>query len=809
MGWLRHDFRLAVRMLGRRPGFSLLAILTLALGLSVNTVAFSAVNALLFKPFRFAGADRTGWLFVATARDPLANTSVAVFEALERGATTIDAVAAEGRMPLAFDAGTVTEEIWALFVSPEYFSLVGTTPLAGRTIGGTDGTNGDVPVLVSERFWQRRLDADPRIGSLPVRLNQRQAVVVGVLPDGFQGPGGVFEPDVWVPLAARHTLNVPARYLEPGAGWLTLLARPKPDVPAAAVEQEVLAVATAAGLAARDANDALRAQYVRFADGHPETRALARAAAGGMAAVGVVLLIACFNVAGLVLARSVERRREFGLRAALGAGRWRIARQQLTESLVLAGAGGVAALLLALWSERLLSVFSLPAPIPQRLHFAYDWRVLSFTAALALVATIVPALAPVLQAARADLARSLGTAGAAQGGGFGHRRTRRAFVLLQVAGSTCFLALALIFGAHFVREWRMDPGFDVGRLAVMEIDPSQYGYTPERARELADGLVASARTARGVRNVAVADRVSFFVGVPTTRPVSLDDRDCAATDCPQAGVYAAAPEFFDTMGIPLVLGRVYDPDSPADRDAVVISATAAETFWPGEYPVGRSFRLEPDARTLTVAGVAADIVHRGMNERRQSSVYRPLAPADFGASFTVVARAADDVDAALAALGQGVHAIDPRLPPQSLETMRDRMALPLWMPRTAAGFFGACGAAAVLLSTIGLFGVTYFAVSQRRREFGVRFALGATRADVRRLVFGETFRLAGPGILAGSGLAVIAAFAIRSALLGLATGSPTPYVAAVLVQGAIAALASWSPAARAARSSPLEVLRAE
>jgi predicted permease len=809
MDWLGQDLRQALRTLGRRPGFSLLAILTLALGLGVNTVAFSAVNALLFKPFRFDGAERTGWLFVGTPRDPLAQSTLHLFEALERDATTVEAVAAEGRAPLAYDTGDQTEEVWALFVSRDYFSLVTTTPVAGRVLGGADGTHGDLPVLVSERFWRRRLDADRRVGSLPLLLNHQQAFVIGVLPDYFQGPGGVFEPDVWVPLAARQALGLPDRYADPDAGWLTLIARPAENARAEAVEREVLAIADGVGLAAGERDDALRARYVRFADGHPETGALARAAAGGLAAVGVVLLIACFNVAGLVLARSVERRRDLGLRAALGASRWRIARQQLTESLVLAAAGGVAALVLTLWSEALLSVFSLPAPIPQRLHFAYDWRVLSFTIALAAVATIVPALAPLLHVARGDLARSLGTTGAAQADGFGQRRARRAFVVLQMAGSTCFLAIALIFGAHFVREWRADPGFDVDRLAVMEIDPSQYGYTPDRSRELAERLVDAVRRASGVENVALADRVSFFVGPTVTRKVSIGGRDCASADCPTAGLSAVTPAFFETLGVPLVLGRLYDPEDPADRDAVVISAAAAETFWPGEYPIGRSFRLEPDGIALTVAGVAANIVHRTLFEPPAPHVYRPVASSDFGNRFTVVARASDDVDAALRALGQGFHGMDRRLPPASLETMGDRMALPLWMPRTAAGFFGACGLAAVILSTIGLFGVTYFAVSQRRREFGVRFALGATSADVRRLVLGEALRLAGPGILGGAGLAVVGGLVVRSALVGLSTTEPAPYAVAVLLQGLIAALASLSPAARAARSSPLDVLRAE
>lgn len=809
MDWFRQDLRQALRSLARRPGFSALAILTLALGLAINTVAFSAVNALVFKPFRFAGADVNGWLFVGTTRDPLADSSLPVFEAIERRATTLDAVAAEGRMPLAYDDGNGTEEIWALFVSPAYFSLIATTPVTGRVLGAHDGTSHDVPVLVSERFWRRRLDGAPDIAARALRLNQQSARIVGVLADGFQGPGGVFEPDLWVPLAARHTLAVPDRYDDATTGWLTLIARPTADALPAAIDQEVVAIAADAGLVTDDATDALRARYVRFADGHPETRQLAGLAVVGLGAVSIVLLIACFNVAGLVLARSVERRRDFGLRSALGATRWRLARQQLTEGLVVAAAGGALALLVGRWSAALLSVFSLPAPIPQRLHFAMDWRVLAFTALLAIAAAILPAVAPLAQVARADLARWLGTAGTAQAGGLGQRRTRRLFIVLQVAGSTCFLALALVFGRHFVREWRLDPGFDAARLAVMEINPSQYGYTTARAREFADRVVAAARGIPGVQTATVSDRVSFFVGISTAYAVSTDGRDCRLTDCPHVGAYAADDRFFDTMGIPITAGRVFDSGNPADRDSVVITATAASTLWPGAPAVGRTFRAEPGGRTFTVVGVAADIVHRAMSETKQPIFYRPIDTDDYGTAFTITARAQGDAGTAVAALSRAVHAIDPRVPPRSLQTMADRMALPLWMPRTIAGFFGACGAAAVLLSTIGLFGVTYLAVSQRRREFGVRFALGATRTDVRRMVLREALRLAAPGIAAGAGAAILLGLLLRSRLLGFETTQPSTYALAVTLQGMVTVLASWSPAARAAASNPIEVLRSE
>jgi predicted permease len=808
MDWLRHDLRHALRALRRRPAFAALAILTLALGLGINTVAFSALNALIYKPFRFDGADRLGWLFVGRTGDAFSDTSLPIFDRVAADARTLDAVAAEGRLPLALTSDGASEQVWALIVSADYFSVVAAAPRLGRLIGRGDGDRGDVPIVVSERFWRRRLDATADLTARTIVLNQQLAHVVGVLPDSFQGPGGVFEPDVWVPLAARHTLALPARYDDARTTWLSLVARPRAGVTREAVEAEVLAIANGVDADAGLTGITRRVSYERLIDRHPEVRQIARGGLVALSLVVLVLLIACFNVAGLVLARSAERRRELSVRAALGAGRWRLARELLTEGLVLAAAAGMAALLVANWSAALLSVFSLPAPIPQRLHFVMDWRVFAFAAAAVALAALLPAVAPLLQLLRADLARALTGAGTARAGAFAQRRTRRAFVVVQVAGSTFLLVSALVFARHFIGQLQLDHGFDDDRLAVMQIDPTQYGYGADAARDLARRVVASVSSIPGAVAAAAADRVPFAVGAPATRTISADGRDCTGGGCTTAVRYAVDGSYFEVLGIDLVDGRAFHGDGSSELDGVVINRAAADALWPARRAVGQALKVEPDGVWLRVIGVAADVRDLITTQPPRPAIYQPIA-ADPSGRVLIVARAAADPAALLLPMRQAVHAIDPRVPPASVQTMAERMALPLWPSRTSAGFAGVCGAVAVALSAIGLFGVTWFTVHQRRREFGVRMAIGASGGRVQRQVVAEALRLAAPGIAVGMAGAVLAMLALRAVLPAFSAADAAPFAVAAAAQGAMCALASWTPARRAARANPVEVLRAE
>ncbi|MCR4376358.1 MAG: FtsX-like permease family protein, partial [Acidobacteria bacterium] len=533
------------------------------------------------------------------------------------------------------------------------------------------------------------------------------------------------------------------------------------------------------------------------------------AAVLAMSAVGLVLLIACFNVAGLVLARSAERQRELGLRTALGASRLRLTRQLLVEGLVLATLAGAAALLLAQWSEHLLGGLSLPAPIPQRLHFSMDWRMAAFTAALVLVAATVPVLAPAWQVFRVDPIRWLKAASAGSGGGIAPARARRAFVLLQVVGSTAFLTLALMFVTSYVSAARTDPGFNTAQLALMQVAPGRYATTPERQRTLITDLITRLERAPDLAAAAVAERVSFHLGSTDVRPLSIDGRDCATRECVSASTAGVTTRFFETMEIPLRAGRVFDWTSGADADTVVINEAAARALWPGRSPLGQWVHEGPDGRARQVIGIVADIVAFRFDRPVDPYLYRPLPPERLGGDVTVVTRGRADAAAAAATLRATWRDLDANLPPATVQTMDERMALPLWPSRVSAAFFATCGTLAVVLVTVGLFGVTYYAVIQRTREFGIRLALGATARDLRRLVLGESLRLIAPGLVLGLVVAAVAGSLARVVLLGVSPLDARWYIAAIVLQVGVALLASWSPARRAARVSPQTTLRGD
>ncbi len=786
------DLRYALRGILRRPGHTLLVVFTLALGLGINTVAFSSVNALVFRPFTIPHAASFGWIFVSEGANPYANASRQTYETLRTSATTLDAIVAEGRLPLSSQSEAGPEHIWALAVSPNYFSVVQAPMRTGRVLSETDVTADAVPVVISERYWKTRWHAADDLATIRPVLNGQIARVLGVVRDDHQGPGGLFEPHVWFAFDALPTLQLtPGGQLD--ATWLTMMARPKAGMSAAQVASEISTLTRA--IAPPAVRDRVRAQYVPVAEGHPEARQLGAAAAVAMAAVGLVLLIACFNVAGLILARSVERQQELGLRAALGAGRGRLTRLLFAEGLIVATLAGAAALLIASWSEALLGGLSLPAPIPQRLHFTTDWRMVAFTLVLVMVAAIVPTLTPLWRIVRVDPIRWLKAGSTGAVGGLAPARARRAFVVLQVVGSTAFLTLAMMFVASFVAALRTDTGFNTTQTAAMQVPAAHVPLLLER-------LASRPEIAAG----AAAERISFHVGDHGRRPVSSDGRPCEGAACPTMPMTAVTPPFFDVLQIPITSGRAF---TEADADTVIVNEAAAALLWPDAPPLGRWLSDAEDRRPLQVVGVVRTVINGMMSEQPQPYIYRLWNPLRSADTLTLVARSRTDGQATASALRDTWRTLDSNVAPATVQTMQERMALPLWPSRVSAAFFATCGIVAVILVTVGLFGVTYHVVSQRTREFGVRLALGATAQDLRRMVLGESLRLAAPGLVIGLVVAAAAASAAGSMLVGVSALDPRVYLAAVTLQLAVTLLASWAPARRASRVSPQTTMRAE
>jgi predicted permease len=804
MDWLRYDVRAALRELVRRPGLSLVIILTLAAGLGVNAVAFSAVDALFFASTRIPNAERLGWVFPGETGN--AGVSMDEFRHLRDHTRTLTGLAAEGRRPVSIGRDTATERAWALVVSENYFSLMPATPAAGRLLVPADASAPGVPVVVSERFWRDRFGAAPDLAALDLDVARTAVTVVGVVPDDFQGPGGLFAPDLWVPLSALASLDLPP---SPGdAEWLTLVGERDVETTAAAIEAELLALmSTMPGATDRDPAGA-SARFVPLLDGHPDlAQGLPQIFTIVVVSMSLLLLVASFNVAGLSLARALERQRDIAVRAALGASPWRLIRAMLTESVVMTLAAAAAGLLLVGWAESLLGFFSLPAPIPQRLRFGMSGRLLAVMGVLVVAATTLPVLVPAWQVRRRDAtsASRLTVRGAAAAG----RAPRHLFVRVQVAGSMLFVALGLVVIQSFAQALAFDPGFDPARIGVLQLSPALASHDAESSREAVRRVLARLEGDPALEAVAAADRVPFYVGYPDARAVSPESAPCAPADCDEAVNYAVTSGFFDAMGVPLTAGRTFNVGSAADSGAVVINQTAADRFWPGGRALGQSFREGEDRLPRTVVGIVPAFAQRGIDETPRAVVYRPLTDEALGNPVTVIARARGDGATALPALVDAVRAADPALPPGVVQTMRDRMALPLWFPRVIAGFFGFTGLLAIVLATVGLFGSSWYAVSRRTQEFGVRLAVGASAPMLRRLVVREGVMLALPGLLVGLGIAIGLVALGRSSLVGVNPAAPGLYLAAVALQLGAVVAANWWPARRAARVDPIRALAAE
>ena len=794
------DLRYTFRTLARRPGFAALAVLTLAVGIGVNTVAFSAVNALLLRPFKAADADRVGWVLISSPGNPHGSASPLDFEELARGSLTFAALAAEGRLPVSLHTESGAEQAWSMLVSGAYFGTIGARAEIGRVLSESDVATSDLVAVVSHRFWTERLDRGS-IAGRSIVLNGRSFSVIGVMPDDFQGPGGLYTPDVWLPLERRDVLNLPAS-LRSGE-WLTLVGRLRDGVAPAQADAELSAMSQSLPRAPGKEATRRTIRFYPMAGGHPDLQGIGRVAWVAMAVVGLVLLIACFNVAALLMARASERQREIGVRSALGASRGRILRQLVTEGTVLAAVSGTATLVIAAWSGTLLSTFSLPAPIPQKLHLGIDGTLIAFTIALVIVAGVFPAVIPALQATRANLVGSLRVESRLGGR---PSRTRNAFVVAQVAGSTLFLAAASLFVRSFLNSTAFDPGFDVRHAAVIQLSPSLYGYDDGRARVMVEALQQRISAVPGVLAVGASDRVPFYVGFPKSVEYSNGADDCSITDCRRATEYAVSPSHFEALGIAIQQGRAFNPGDAATASSVVVSAHMAALLWPGESPIGRTVRLGDKGRPVEVIGIAADIKHRNMNEPIGAFVYRPIAPDEWADEISLAIRTSGDPAAVLAAVREQARSIDPAMP-VTVTTMTERMKIPLWPVRTAAGFFLICGALALLLATVGLFGVLYFTVTQRTREFGIRVALGATSRRVMAVVLKEGLVLAAIGVTLGGAAAYVAARFLSRALFEVQPGDPVSFAATVTIQLAVALLACGVPAWRATRADPMIALR--
>jgi macrolide transport system ATP-binding/permease protein len=814
-----HDLRYAFRVLAKSPVFTAVAAVSLALGIGANSAIFSLVNAVLLKPIPVADPEGMASVFMTDQRNPgnlpLSHLN---YKDLRDQNQVFTQMAAFSFAQVNWSTGKESEQLPAQLVSDNYFSLLGAQPPLGRGfLPGEDAKPTPVAVL-SHAFWERSLGSDESIVGRTLTLNRTPFTVVGVARRGFTGTllgGG---PSLWVPMSMHDVMQPNFDWYEQRRGlFLFAFGRLKPGV---SMEQAGANMRTVfAQLEQSFPND----NKGRSAGARPLLDArLNPGGRGGapvvqismilMTVVGIVLLIACANIANLLLARATGRRKEIAVRLALGAYRVRLVRQLLTESILLAAVGGALGLALAYWLVGALGATTLALPLPVDENVALDARVLLFTTALALATGVLFGLAPALQASRPDVVSVLKNETVASGsprrGWLALFNLRQALVVSQVALSLISLIAAGLFLRSLRDSQQTDTGFQRRGVLVMTFNLGREGYTPDRGQVFYQQIAERVAGLPGVRHAAVAQNPPLAGGI--SRSVFPEGADTTTRDRILVQVNPISPGYFDTVEIPLLRGRDFtNSDIAGAPPVVIVNQTMAERFWPGEDAIGKRFKFFGDTDFTTVIGVARNAKYNGVTEEPIPFIYQALRQ-NYTPAATLHVRAEGDAAALAPAIRREVQQLDATLSVFNIRTLEDQVARSLAQLRTNVILLTVFGALALLLASIGLFGVASYSVTQRTREIGVRMALGARRSAVLGLVLGHGLLLVALGLVLGLAVAFALTSVIPDGLLpNVSRTDPWTFVGTSALLALVALVATYFPARRATKIDPLLALRTE
>ncbi len=811
-GWLEtlwQDMRYGARMLWKKPGFTLTAIFTL-------------VNAVFLQPLPVAEPARLMSVFGTDENNRGAQTdyisiSWPNFKDYRDQNDVFTGMIAFQNIVLNFSGGGEPQRIDGMIVTGDYFDLLGVKAAIGRTfLPEEDRTPGTHPVVVlSYGAWQRRFGGDPAIVGRAIKLNGLDYTVVGVAAEGFKGTDAIGGgPDCWVPMM-MHDQALTGVFRDAFNGRramiLNVIGRLKPGVTEQQAETAMRAIGRRLEQDFPNYNDKRNVTLVPLNQSTipPQERSVYLRASGLMlTVVGLVLLIACANVANLLLAQAAARRKEISLRMALGAGRARLIRQLLTESLMLSLAGGGAGLLLAVAGRDLFWAFRPPGMNAGDINLSFDPRVLGYTLLLSLGAGIIFGLAPALQASRADLVTELKEKGGQAASGRRWFSLRNLLVVGQVALSLVALISAGLFLRSLSNALRINPGFEPEKLLVLSFDVDAQGYDKARGMEHYRRVVERVEAIPGVISAAIASNRPLGGGF--TRTVFVEGQE------PSRGgrgifttVGAVGPRYFETMSIPLVRGRNF---TEADREntppVVVINEAMANRFWPNQDAVGKRFRFFGDDVSQEVIGVVKGGTAQHIGEDLRPVAYQSLLQ-DFPSWVTLHVRTAGDPGGLLATVRREVQALDRTMPLTRSVTISQLIGEELWGARMGAALLAVFGLLALILASVGIYGVVAFSVSQRTSEFGIRLALGARPSDVLRLVLGQTLTLVAAGATIGITGGLIVTRMVTNLLYGVSAVDPVTFVGMPLVLLLVALMASYLPARRVTKIDPMIALRCE
>ena len=813
MEQLLQDLRFAFRQLLKRRDASLVAIFTLALGIGANTSVFTLINSTLLRPAPAAEPSRLVWISRIRGREGRpGNGSYPHYRAIRDQAKALSGVLAYSGVTLSV-GGTASERIYGNITSGNYFEVLGVKPALGRTYSGTDDTApGASPVVVlSDALWRRRFGADPRIVGSAITVNGRSFSVVGVTPPGFGGIELGEGAEMWVPMA-MIAVAMPGRAElldDAHAGWLRTVGRLAPGATSARAQAEADVAVQRVVARVTKPDDVVRTVVQQIRGGlDPSNRSELMPVVLLLSIVPLlVLLVACANSANLLLSRALVRRKEFAVRRALGATRGRLVRQLLTECLLLSAVAGLVGMVLSYWLTSLISrLGDVPADVTTSLQ--PDFRVLGATLVLSLLTGLVFGLVPALTATRPSLAPALKDEGGSMAASGGRPRIRGAFVVAQVAVSLVLLITAGLFLRSLNKALAVDPGFDAQRGLALSYDLQLQGYDAAGRERFDRRALETARAIPGVESAAQA------TGLPLSSSWSGADvdREGAPPDSRGmlSGMTSVTPAFFATMHIPLLKGREFsDRDDAGAARAVIVNATLAGRLWPGEDPVGKRLRFAGSNTELReVVGLVADGKYRSLTERPSPYFYLPFSQDRRGETqATLVVRASQSAAALVTPVSRAIRALDPDLPLYRVGTLDQAINEIVGKQRAATSLIGVFGALALLLASLGMYGVAAQAVTLRTREIGIRMSLGARSRDVLVMFVREGVGRSLVGVALGLAISLALGSVLAQFLYGLrATDVPT-FFAGAGVLCSVSALATWLPARRAANVDPMVALR--
>ncbi len=808
---LAQDLRYGLRMLRKSPGFTAVAVLTLALGIGANTAIFSVVYAVVLKPLPYANSEQLFNVFEVQPQQGVTGTgwSYANFAELREQNSVFSEMAGSQHHQLTLTGRGEPSVVNTSVVTAELFSAFGEKPLAGRVFFSDDGKPGAPPVVIlSENLWRGSFGADPSLIGSSINLDKRSYTVIGIMPSAFRFPQLTESEQLWIPLVQDPLFG---SWMERRGGhWLQVTGRLKPGVSVTQAQTELDAISARIAKAFPAENGGWGIRMVPLQEMIVENAKTPLLVLLG--AVGLVLLIACANIANLLLTRATSRAREIAVRTALGAGRARIVRQLLSETAVLGLLGGVTGIALAYWGVQGLSAL-LPSSLPRVNAIRVDNLVMGFALLLSAIASCAFGLAPALFAANSDLQSSLREGGGRSGESRERRRARSFLAAGEIALAMVLLVAAGLLLRSFSKLTSVSPGFDVRHIVKADISLPQFQYsTPQQWTAFSDELLARIQAEPGLQDSAVAVPRPIADGCVNLAFDIVGSSPLSAGASRTASYVSVSPDYFRVMGIPLLSGRFFDRrDILSSPRVTLISKTMARLYFPNQDPLGKQliFGFPPGSGAMReIVGIVGDVRDVSLGQDPGPMMYVPYAQAPFWGA-NVVVKSTLSPSSVAAAIRQEVQKMDKDLPVTDVETMPDIMETSLAQPRFRTFLLGVFAAMALVLAATGIFGVISYSVSCRTNEIGIRVALGASRSSILSMVLRESLVLTFAGMALGVPCALAASQLLGHLLFNVSANDPATLAAVACTLAAVATLAGYIPARRAMRVDPMVALRYE